>query len=499
MQLEDGTSAGLRKPSPPLLCRFYDRAVGAFLVDVIATRPLSRTDTRSLVYVAALGAAAVYFLIFPIWRGQFLVEIWPTESWNAYWQDAVSRGLPLYPDPTSLVGNNYPPLSFYGVALFGKLFAMGNLQAGRALSIVALVLLAIEITGIVKILAGSTFYGALGGLWYLAIMARNSTIYVGADDPQLAGLAIMGAGLWWFLDRVAAERDPTPALLLMVVAGFWKHNNIAIPLTCISWLLITRNRFAVRGVMISGAAALAGLGLCITIYGPNFLPNMLATRSYGMGTLLANIGHLQWIALALFIWLFWALSSRRTAAARFTMLHVGFGLFACLLQWLGHGVSGNAEFDLILAAAIGIGAAFAGASDTLLSHRVGPDRLRDIMVAALLLRLLASDRQETALLFLSDDFRASLRGTETNLRFEASKVAIMPGNVECKTKLICRQAGKPFVVDEFKVEEMLLTGKATPQSIAEKMAAAGITTFNETLPATAQPKASLIYWLKNRH
>jgi hypothetical protein len=42
--------------------------------------------TRDACYIAALAALSIYFLIFPVWRAQFLLEIWPTESWNAYFQ-----------------------------------------------------------------------------------------------------------------------------------------------------------------------------------------------------------------------------------------------------------------------------------------------------------------------------------------------------------------------------------------------------------------------------
>jgi len=52
---------------------------------------------RDLVYVSAFAALALYFLIWPIWRAQFPIEIWPTESFNAYLQDAAARGLQLYP------------------------------------------------------------------------------------------------------------------------------------------------------------------------------------------------------------------------------------------------------------------------------------------------------------------------------------------------------------------------------------------------------------------
>jgi hypothetical protein len=68
----------------------------------------------------------------------------------------------------------------------------------------------------------------------------------------------------------------------------------------------------------------------------------------------------------------------------------------CILQWFGHGVSGNAEFDLILAVALGLGATFNRMEASPLARWTGIDRCRTAMVAALLLRLFLADRQETA-------------------------------------------------------------------------------------------------------
>ena len=112
---------------------------------IIATSPESSVETapgatasvRSLIYVVLLASLAAYFLAWPIWRAQFLVEIWPTEGWNAYLQDAAASGRRLYPSADDLTGNNYPPLSFYAVGYLGKIFG-DNLFVGRALSIVAL-------------------------------------------------------------------------------------------------------------------------------------------------------------------------------------------------------------------------------------------------------------------------------------------------------------------------------------------------------------------------
>ena len=113
-------SARYGRPS----CNFL-RAGGPQVTYIAVGATSARSDSGAALYLALLSLAAVYFLAWPVWRAQFLIEIWPTESWNAYWQDAA--GAPLYPDPASLIGNNYPPLSFCAVALLGKLTGTDNL------------------------------------------------------------------------------------------------------------------------------------------------------------------------------------------------------------------------------------------------------------------------------------------------------------------------------------------------------------------------------------
>src|SRR5712664_1476608 len=44
------------------------------------------------------------------------------QGWLFPGRDRVQAGLHLYPSPDSLVGNNYPPLSFYVIGWLGKIF-----------------------------------------------------------------------------------------------------------------------------------------------------------------------------------------------------------------------------------------------------------------------------------------------------------------------------------------------------------------------------------------
>ena len=77
-------------------------------------------------------------------------------------------------------------------------------------------------------------------------MARFFDGYVGMNDPQLAALAVMTWALVWLVRRQRNGRAVEPALLLMVLAGFYKHNLLAVPLTALCWLAAVEGRGARR-------------------------------------------------------------------------------------------------------------------------------------------------------------------------------------------------------------------------------------------------------------
>ncbi len=428
-----------------------------------------------LLCASILGVLACYFMIWPVWRAQFPIEIWFTESWNAFHQDAAAAGVPLYPAADQLVVNNYPPLSFFVIGELGRWFG-DSLYVGRALSVVGLLALAVEIAIAVRLLAGSLLSGAVGALWFIAIMAHNATRYIGANDPQIMGQAIMGAGLVWFLSRDRVGGSPLPPLLLMVLAGFWKHNIIAMPATVVLWLCLRDWRSAARPILISAAAAAAGLALCAAIFGPAFFANLFTARAYSVGHLVSQLGHLQWLALATIFWGIWAWFDRRSDAARFTALHAAVALASCLAQWLGDGVFGNAEFDLTIALAIGTGAALARVAASPVGRWIGLNRSRVMVVVALSLRLVLSGRQESAQVLFDPEFRARYAAAADAMTAAAVSISKIPGPVYCQqNNLICRAAGKAFVVDDFKTDQLLATGKATDADISAMLQSRGIT------------------------
>ena len=82
---------------------------------------------------------------------------------------------------------------------------------------------------VVRQFGGSRAASLIAGLWFVATMARFFEYYVGMNEPQLLGQAVMVWGLVWLLKRHAAGRAVEPAVLVMVLAGFVKHNFIVVP------------------------------------------------------------------------------------------------------------------------------------------------------------------------------------------------------------------------------------------------------------------------------
>src|SRR5947209_9124066 len=198
--------------------------------------PAAQTRLTSIL-IWSLAALAALFLVWPVWRAFLPTEIWGNEGWNAYHADQAMRGTGLYPPPDGLVANNYPPLSYYLTGLLGRLFG-DPLYVGRALSLLSTLSIGVASAAVVRQFGGSRAAGLIAGFWFVATMSRFFEFYVGMNEPQLLNLAIISAGFAWFFKRHTEGRSVEPAVLVMVLAGFIKHNFITLPLAALIWLTL---------------------------------------------------------------------------------------------------------------------------------------------------------------------------------------------------------------------------------------------------------------------
>jgi hypothetical protein len=435
----------------------------------VARGPGIAADRSSRLAVAALAVLAALFLVWPLWRAQLPLEIWGNEGWNAYNTDAAFGR--LYPPPDGLTANNYPPLSFYLIGALARVFG-DALYVGRVLSLLATLGLGVFAAAVARQLGAGRAAAALAGLWFVATMARFFDFYVGMNEPQLLAHAVMAAGFCWFLARWQAKRAVEPAVLVMVLAGFFKHNIVVLPVVALVWLALHDRRMALRAGLVGAGTAAAGLAICAIAYGGDFVADMLLPRTYHLDRALLATGRLQFVAPALIIWAIWAWRERHSSAARFTALLVGVGLAAYLLQKAGAGVDENAQFDLVFAAAVGVGLAF----DRLpaLATRRSPRTVRLILLGVLALRLIASTRMEFAYVLLSPDYRAQAAEHAAIARAEAARIAALPSPVACSNPVVCRMAGKPFVYDPFKIEMMRNTGAMSETAIQAALRRQGV-------------------------
>jgi hypothetical protein len=211
---------------------------------------------------------------------------------------------------------------------------------------------------VVRRFGGSRAASLIAGLWFVATMARFFEYYVGMNEPQLLGQVVMVWGLVWLLRRHAAGRAVEPAVLVMVAAGFVKHNFIVVPLVALFWVARDNWRLGLRAAIVGAAAAAVGLAICAFLFAPYFIADMLLPRTYELARSFTNLGRLQFILPALLLWAIWAWSERDSRPARFTALLIGASLIMYMVQKAGSGVDENAQFELIFAAAIGIGLAY---------------------------------------------------------------------------------------------------------------------------------------------
>ena len=426
------------------------------------------------IWVAILVALTALYFAWPVWRAFLPLQIVESDAWNAFQADQISLGHPLYPEPSRLLNNNYPPLSFYLVSALSSVTGLDAMLVGRLLSLLGLVAAGLAIFAVTRQLGASLIGGLVGALSFVATMARFYALYVGVNDPNPVALAITMWALVWFFQRLKRGRAVEPAIMVMAVAGFYKHTVLAVPAASLGYLAFRDPKLALRAGLVGLGTAALGLALCGLVYGYAFFQNLMMPREYSLMRSLSHLGSLQWIAPSLVIFGVWAWNRRQEQAARFTGLFAFVAFITQLIQQTGAGTGANAQFELAVAGAIGVGLAFSDIAAIPLVQRWGVERGRSAIILILVARLVLSSRMAPYLLFVSPDFHGVLQQRVMVAKSEIARISAIPGPVACSVMAVCRWAGKPFLYDRFAVEQRVATGRISQSVIDEQVHSLGI-------------------------
>ena len=419
---------------------------------------------------------AAWSFAWPVYRAFLNIEIENNEGWNAYFADAAMGRMPLYPSADQLITNNYPPLSFYIVGLVGR-FVGDPVLAGRLLSLVAVPAIATAIALSVRRLGGSGVAARISAAFFVATMSRFFISYVGMNEPQLFSEAIMAFGFLGFLVARSNDRGYVWPVLVMALAGFVKHNIIAMPVTVFIWLALYRRREAVKCFCVAGIAIITGIAVCYALFGSNFFLNILSPRHYSLKSALHSFGDLQWVSVGLVACLYNAWARWRDANVQLCSCLIAIALGSNFLQKSGAGVDINAQFDLVIAVAMGLGLAFTQVSLWPVARHLRSDQAQAILLLAVCVRLLASKQLQPVRLVFDHSFKNEIAMREQAMTDSVERVRRITGDVMCpaRTLLVGYRAGKPFVVDAFNAEQRILAGALPKDAITARVAAGTLT------------------------
>jgi len=143
------------------------------------------------------------------------------------------------------------------------------------------------------------------------------------------------------------------------------------------------------------------------------------------------------------------------------------------LERTGAGVWTNAQFDLVIAVAIGLGLAYTQVPLWPLARRFQPAVAQAILLLVVCAGLLVPKGLEPIRLLVDHRFKNEIAIREQAMADSVERVRKTPGDVLCPA-LVSYRAGKPFVVDKFNAKQRMSAG-AFRDAVTARVAAGTLT------------------------
>ncbi len=375
------------------------------------------------------------------------------EGWMLQFASRLLEGMPLYADSQALMVNNYPPLWYLLLAAFGRIGLEIN-AAGRMVEFAAFLSCGLLVYLISMRLALGRIAALSGAAVFLGATTAWVPSYIGINDPHFLGLALMLCGAWLALNRTTGSL--LIAAVVCCVGGFVKHSLLAVPVSIFLCFLLTDRRSFWIFSMALGAFVALGLVICTAVWGSDFWGGIFSARTYELWRLRLHFEQQALFYIAVLVAGVVAICiARAHKLLLWPVIYLAVSVLLAMIFQLGAGISGNHNYDTLVAFALVFAASF--------GHVLHGAPGKGLWMAGAALVLLVGTFARTAEpLFEHFSARADRQSAALEV---VRTLRGLEGTVACEDAVLCMRAGRFSELDFFNIGQRLQVGELSMEEL----------------------------------
>lgn len=432
---------------------------------------------RLVPVLAVLGLAVIAALLLadPLVLAWHFVPRNYNEGWMAL-QTARALGGPdlaaagladgrLYDTAGRFIATDYPPLFFYVIGLF-RAWTPDLVFAGRLAATVGFAGLILGVGVAALVATRDLLCAVLAALFLTLVMTTFFHEYVAMADPQIFAHAVALPALILVLAGATGRAGLFVTALLLVLAGFIKHNLFALPLAITLYLMIYHRPMLRWWLAYAAGLLAAGFALCLAVFGFGLIDGLLTPRVFSLQRLgRESTRYLVMLQLPIAFWLLSLLAGRLDRKDGLIALYIGLSAAFGIVFMGGDGTSFNAFFDL----AIGLALALALGLKRL-EHRLAAifgNRTTTRAVLALAAVAVCGGALIAAPAGVYRLVRdvTMMPGWVAQTQDDVAYLRAQPGPVLCDSLDLCYWAGKGFEVDVYNAAQLTALGDLDAEAL----------------------------------
>lgn len=403
----------------------------------------------------------------------FVFERNYNEGWNIYNAERLIHHEVIYDDNYWRV-NNYPIVSFLVVAGV-DFFVHDLLLSGRIVALASFVAVGVLAALATRRFGGDRIDAVFSGGCALGFCYLVAPDWIATDDPQTLAEAFMLGGLVTYLSTRDGRNGLLGAAFLVTLAGFTKHNLVAIPLAISLDLALRSPRRLLLWLAACAGSALGFLVLTKLVAGGDFLGHLLSPRISTWYNVkyhsLKFLRQFKFPLLVIAVCSRLTFSDQRVLLAAYGVITITAGAFLSGFDGTSFNMFQDAAVFLAIASGVTLHElrrrAFAEGNAKAVSAGIA------LLVACILMAQPILTRSPKAFgnVFNARRLLAADADAERAFLADAAYVTAIHGPAICESLLLCYRSGQDFTIDPSNSLESILTGQLDQSELIRRVAA----------------------------